>query len=269
MSTNSDAFRMLRQLTHARVGLGRAGDGLPTKALLEFQMAHALARDAVHGSTNFDAIASALEPRDTIKVNSAVDGRLTYLRRPDLGRRLAEGEAAKLPAGPFDLVFVIADGLAAEAAERYAPAVVLAAEAHLKGLAIGPVILASQARVALGDGIGAAMRARLVAVLIGERPGLSTTDSLGIYLTYKPLAGTPNSLRNCISNIHRHGLTPERAAHKLAWLAREALRLGVTGIELKEAAPDGALEGEAPACALVENGGSFSEPASQLPPPKE
>ena len=270
MSTNSDAFRILRQLTHARVGLGRAGDGLPTRVMLEFQMAHALARDAVHGSTDFDQIASALKPRDIIKVKSAVDGRLTYLRRPDLGRRLAEGEAAKLPTGPFDLVFVIADGLAAKAAEHYAPAVVSAAMANLKGLTIGPVIFAAQARVALGDDIGNAMRARLVAVLIGERPGLSTTDSLGIYLTYKPRAGTGNSARNCISNIHCHGLTPEQAAHRLAWLAREALRLGVTGIELKEAAPDGALEGRASACALVEEtGGTFSDRIYQLPPPKE
>ncbi|MGC2777269.1 MAG: ethanolamine ammonia-lyase subunit EutC [Bradyrhizobium sp.] len=240
-----DAFDMLRRMTRARVALGRSGDGLPTQAKLEFQMAHALARDAVWGRVNFDSIAAALEPREVIRVASAAADRATYLRRPDLGRRLAEGEAARLPPGPFDLVFVIADGLSADAAESHAANIVIATEARLAGLTIAPVVLASQARVALGDDVGAAMGARLVAVLIGERPGLSAADSLGAYLSFNPAPGMRDSARNCISNIHGHGLTPERAADKLAWLVREALRIGVTGIALKEAAPGTALDAAA------------------------
>ncbi|WP_257166053.1 ethanolamine ammonia-lyase subunit EutC [Bradyrhizobium sp. SRS-191] len=237
-----DPFELLRRMTRARVALGRAGDGLPTAAKLEFQMAHALARDAVWGKVNFDGIAEALAPRDVIEVTSAAPDRASYLRRPDLGRRLAAGEASKLPSGPFDVVFVIADGLSADAVESHAAGLVIATVARLAGLSIGPIVLASQARVALGDDVGATMRARLVAVLIGERPGLSAADSLGVYLTLHPAPGLRDSARNCISNIHGHGLSADRAADKLAWLVREALRLGVTGIGLKEAAPDAALE---------------------------
>ncbi|MGY4303019.1 ethanolamine ammonia-lyase small subunit [Bradyrhizobium sp. USDA 4369] len=237
-----DAFAMLRRMTRARVALGRCGDGLPTQARLEFQMAHALARDAVWGKVNFDGIAGALAPREVIKVASAAPDRASYLRRPDLGRRLATGAASQLPSGPFDLVFVIADGLSADALERHAANVVIATEARLAGLTIGPIVLASQARVALGDDVGAAMRARLVAVLIGERPGLSAADSLGVYLSLNPAPGLRDSARNCISNIHGHGLSAQRAADRLAWLVREALRIGVTGIGLKEAAPDSAIE---------------------------
>lgn len=241
MSGSADAFEMLRRLTHARVGLGRAGDALPTRVLFDFQMAHARARDAVHGRADFTAIAADLAPRHVIRVASAAADRSTYLRRPDLGRRLAEGEASKLPKGPFDLVFIVADGLSSVAVEAHAAATVIAAAARLEGLSIGPIVLASQARVALGDQVGAAMGARLVAVLIGERPGLSAADSLGIYLTFAPAPDTRDSARNCISNIHGHGLSPERAADKLAWLVREALRLGLTGVALKEAAPGEAL----------------------------
>ncbi|BAM91579.1 ethanolamine ammonia-lyase light chain [Bradyrhizobium oligotrophicum S58] len=236
-----DALEMLRRMTRARVALGRSGDGLPTAAKLEFQMAHALARDAVWGKVDFDGIAAALTPREVIKVASAAPDRASYLRRPDLGRRLAAGEASRLPPGPFDLVFVIADGLSADAVEGHAADVVIATEARLSGLTIGPVVLASQARVALGDDVGAAMGAGLVAVMIGERPGLSAADSLGVYLSLDPAPGLRDSARNCISNIHGHGLSAERAADKLAWLVREALRTGVTGIGLKEAAPDAAL----------------------------
>lgn len=237
-----DAFEMLRRMTRARVALGRSGDGLPTQAKLDFQMAHALARDAVWGKVNFNGIADALTPREVTRVASAAPDRASYLRRPDLGRRLAAGQASRLPSGPFDLVFVIADGLSADAVESHAADVVIATEARLPGLTVGPVVLASQARVALGDDVGAAMRARLAVVLIGERPGLSAADSLGIYLSLNPAPGLRDSARNCISNIHDHGLSAERAAAKLAWLVREALRIGVTGIALKEAAPDGAIE---------------------------
>ncbi len=239
--SGDDGWEALRRATRARVGIGRAGDGLPTRELLAFQMAHAAARDAVHGRVAFEAIAAALADRPVIRVASAAPDRATYLRRPDLGRRLGEGEAEHLPAGPYDVVFVIADGLSSAAVEAHAVPCLEATIARLDGLTIGPIVLASEARVALGDAIGAAMGARVVAVLIGERPGLSAADSLGAYLTHAPRPGRRDSERNCLSNIHAHGLTPEDAAAKLAWLIREALRLGLTGIDLKEAAPDPAL----------------------------
>jgi ethanolamine ammonia-lyase small subunit len=237
MSHDAEIWERLRRLTRARIGLGRAGDGLPTAALLDFQMAHAEARDAVHGAVDFAALAANLAPRATVSVRSAAADRATYLRRPDLGRRLAEGEVETLPPGPFDVVFVIADGLSAAAVGSHAIATLEATARRLDGLTIGPVVLARQARVALGDVVGAAMNARVVAVLIGERPGLTAADSLGAYLTFAPAPGTKDSQRNCLSNIHGHGLSPEEAGHKLAWLIREALRKKLTGVELKEAAP--------------------------------
>ena len=153
MSETLDTWERLRRLTRARIGLGRAGDGLPTKALLDFQMAHAAARDAVHGAADFDAIAADLAPREVIRLTSATPDRPTYLRRPDLGRRLAEGEVEKLPAGPFDVVFVVADGLSAAAVDANAAATLEATARRLADLSIGPVVLARQARVQCrGDG---------------------------------------------------------------------------------------------------------------------
>ncbi len=242
MSRDAEIWARLRGLTRARIGLGRAGDGLPTAALLDFQMAHAAARDAVHGAVDFEAIAAALAPRPVVRVASAAPDRATYLRRPDLGRRLAAGEAEKLPAGPFDVVFVVADGLSAAAVDAHAVATLAATARRLGGLSVGPVVLARQSRVALGDAIGAATNAGVVAMLIGERPGLTAADSLGAYLTFAPVPGRRDSERNCLSNIHAHGMSPEEAGHKLAWLIREALRLKLTGIDLKEAAPPFAVE---------------------------
>lgn len=237
-----DPFAELRRRTRARVGLGRAGDGLPTSALLEFQMAHAKARDAVHGRVDFDAVAAALAPLPCLRVHSAAADRLTYLRRPDLGRRLAEGQGDGLPEEGCELAIVVADGLSSVAVETYAAEVVHGLAALLKDVAIGPVILAAQGRVAIGDEIGARMQAKLVLVLIGERPGLSSADSLGAYLTFAPAPGTRDSARNCVSNIHAHGLLPAAAADKIGWLIREALRRRLTGVGLKEAAPSDLLE---------------------------
>lgn len=236
-----DPFAELRRRTRARVGLGRAGDGLPTAALLEFQMAHAKARDAVHGRVDFDAVEAALAPLPCLRVHSAAGDRLTYLRRPDLGRRLGEGEGNPLPEEGCDLAIVVADGLSSVAVETYAAELVHGLVAALKDVAIGPVILATQGRVAIGDEIGARMQAKLVLVLIGERPGLSSADSLGAYLTFAPVPGTRDSARNCVSNIHVHGLLPAAAADKIGWLIREALRRRLTGIGLKEAAPSDLL----------------------------
>lgn len=228
----SDPFARYRAATPARIGLGRAGDSLPTAALLDLQTAHARARDAVHGHVDFSALAEALAPLSTITVRSAARDRAEYLARPDHGRCLAEDAA--VPAAPCDLCFVIADGLSAAAVAAHAAALVHAARARLGDLEIGPVVLVEQGRVAIGDMIGAALGARMVAVLIGERPGLSVADSLGVYLTIDPRSGRRDSERNCLSNIHTAGLGIEAAADKLAGLVRGALALGLTGVGLKE-----------------------------------
>lgn len=232
-----DPWARFRQATRARIGLGRSGDALPTRALLDFQLAHARARDAVHSAADFDRLAADLAPLDTLRVHSAAPDRATYLRRPDLGRRLDAASAAALPAGDWDILFVVADGLSAAAVQANAAPLVHACVARLPALRIGPVVLAGQARVALGDEVAAAMGARLVALLVGERPGLSAADSLGAYLTWDPRPGRADSERNCISNIHAGGLPIPVAADTLCWLATEAARLKLTGVDLKEDAP--------------------------------
>jgi ethanolamine ammonia-lyase small subunit len=231
-----DPFARLRAATPARIGLGQAGDGLPTTAVLEFQLAHARARDAVHAKADFRGITETLAPVETIEVRSEAPDRVTYLQRPDLGRRLDPASAAKLPAGPFDVALVIADGLSARAVDAQAAAVVQATLARLPSrLTVAPVVLASEARVALGDDIGEALGCRVVAVLIGERPGLSVADSLGAYLTFAPKRGRRDSERNCISNVHGNGgLSPTAAAEKLVWLIAEAMRLQLSGVALKD-----------------------------------
>ncbi len=234
---NEDLFAKFRSVTRARVGLGRAGDGLPTKPLLEFQMAHAKARDAVNAAADFASIATALSPLPVVEVHSAADNRAIYLRRPDLGRQLRESDRVKFTPAPCDVAFVVADGLSAAAVNAHAAEMVKATAALLAGVSIGPIVLANQGRVAIGDDIGDALGARLVIVLIGERPGLTAADSLGAYLTFAPKPGTQDSARNCISNIHGGGLSIAEASHKAAWLAREALRIGETGIGLKDDAP--------------------------------
>jgi ethanolamine ammonia-lyase small subunit len=235
-----DPWHGLRRFTAARIALGRAGDSLPTQALLDFGAAHAAARDAVHRSLDVarikDQLGANAEP--IVQVHSAAVDRPTYLRRPDLGRRLdGQSEAALAalrPATPCDLLFVIADGLSAFAPERHAAALLEVVIPRLQGFSIAPIVIAEQARVALGDEIGAAWGAHFVAVLIGERPGLSSPDSLGIYLTYQPRRGRSDAERNCISNIRPEGLSYRSAAHKLEFLLQGARRLGATGVLLKD-----------------------------------
>ncbi|NIY78449.1 ethanolamine ammonia-lyase subunit EutC [Celeribacter sp. HF31] len=237
-----DPWAKLRDVTPARIGLGRNGAGLPTGANLEFQFAHARARDAVHSALDVAALEAELAPFEVIRVTSAAMDRASYLRRPDLGRKLGAGEAEKLNARPpCDVAFVIADGLSSAAVQAHAAAVVHAASEKLDGLTLGPVTIATQARVAIGDEIGAALGARLVVLLVGERPGLTVADSLGAYLTYAPTPGTKDSQRNCLSNIHgKGGMSYGQAAAKIAWLTRAALERGVTGTGLKE--ESGSLE---------------------------
>jgi len=215
----------LRRHTMARVALGRVGNAQPTAAHLAFQAAHAQARDAVWSEAALVG---------DVTVRSQARDRREYLLRPDLGRKLAEGTV--LPAAPGALVFVVADGLCATGVAAQAPAVMAAAR-PLIGLPIGPVVVARQARVALGDAIGEAMGAAAVAVLIGERPGLSAQDSLGLYLTWAPRIGRSDAERNCISNIRPGGLSALEAAQKLAWLLAAAQGLGATGVALKDDMP--------------------------------
>jgi ethanolamine ammonia-lyase small subunit len=215
----------LRRHTMARVALGRAGNAQPTAAHLAFQAAHAQARDAVWSEAALIG---------DVTVRSQARDRREYLLRPDLGRKLAEGTV--LPVALGALVFVVADGLCATGVAAQAPAVIAAAR-PLLGLPIGPVVVALQARVALGDAIGEAMGAAAVAVLIGERPGLSAQDSLGLYLTWAPRIGRNDAERNCISNIRPGGLSALEAAQKLAWLLAAAQGLGATGVALKDDMP--------------------------------
>ncbi|MFI7499069.1 ethanolamine ammonia-lyase subunit EutC [Streptomyces sp. NPDC049687] len=241
---NADLWPALRRRTQARIGLGRAGSALPTRHRLELQAAHAAARDAVHSPFRPDTVAAALPGMPTVRVRSAAPDRLTYLQRPDLGRRLHPTDRAHLPVGEWDIVFVIADGLSSRAVHEHAAALVRETAERLgAGWRIAPVVLAEQARVALGDDVAAAMGAESVVVLVGERPGMSAADSLGAYLTYRPRPGvTTDADRNCLSNIRPPlGLSYEVAAGKLAALTGRARELGVTGVGLKD---DEALPGQ-------------------------
>ena len=242
----SDPWRSLRQTTPARIGLGRVGDAPPVAAMLDFQLAHARARDAVHAALDVDALSSRLGDPKPIIVRSRATDRGTYLRRPDLGRRLDDASLPLLPPGGWDAVFVLTDGLSARAVQAQGPALLDAVLPMLQSWRIAPPVIATQGRVALGDEIGDALGAELCVVLIGERPGLSVADSLGVYMTHTPRVGRRDSERNCISNIHgAGGLSHAAAATKLAWLMTEARRRKLTGVGLKDDAPG--LAGAGPA----------------------
>jgi len=230
-----DPWAVLRNATRARVALGRAGDALPTSRELEFRAAHAAARDAVHAPLDAGLVRRQLAAADldVLEVASAAPDRATYLQRPDLGRRLAEGTA--LPRGRYDLALVLADGLSPRAVHEHAAATVTAVLDRLPGWEVAPLVVAAQARVALGDPVGEALGAAAVVVLVGERPGLSSADSLGLYLTWAPRPGRVDSERNCISNVRPpHGLTYDQAADTLAGLLRAARELGASGVALKD-----------------------------------
>jgi ethanolamine ammonia-lyase small subunit len=230
-----DPFARLRALTPARIALGRCGAGLPTGALLAFQLAHARARDAVNERFDATALAAGLGDLGSVQVASRAPDRQAYLQRPDLGRRLEPADAGRLPHGRWDAAFVIADGLSAPAVQAHALPTLRAVLAQLpREWRIAPVVLASGARVALGDEIGERLGAELVAVLIGERPGLSAPDSLGVYLTWEPRVGRRDHERNCISNVRPEGLPYEEAAARLAWLMRAARQQRLTGVMLKD-----------------------------------
>lgn len=239
MRTGAWAAR-LRALTPARVALEQTGVSQSTRDQLDFQKAHAMARDAVHARLDAAGLAAELEAitgSAVVRVRSQAADRATYLQRPDLGRALDAMSEAELtsrcaPEG-CDLSIVVADGLSALAVERNAAAVVRELMQRLEGWRLAPVCVAEQGRVAIGDAIGAALGAKLVVVLIGERPGLSSPDSLGAYVTWEPRAGRTDAERNCISNIRAEGLSWAAAAAQLGFYLSEARQRRLTGVALK------------------------------------
>ena len=241
MSSPPDPWAALRAATPARIGLGRRGDAPPLAATLDFQLAHARARDAVHTPLDVEAIERAVGPARVVR--SAAGSRDTYLRRPDFGRMLDAASRAVLasearPESGWDAVFVIADGLSSIGVQQSAPQLLQICRERLRNWSIAPTVIATQARVALGDEIGELLGARMCAVLIGERPGLSVANSLGVYLTWQPRVGRRDAERNCVSNIHPDGLSCAAAAEMVTWLMTEARRRKLSGVELK---PDAAL----------------------------
>lgn len=241
-----------RSLTQARIGLGRTGASLPTRAVLDFALDHARARDAVHATLDVEALADQVRAIgfQVLNVTSAAADRYTYLARPDLGACLSQASRGRLtePSGePPDLAIVLADGLSSRALDHATGLLeVLKPAMSDKGWGVSPVVIATQARVALGDEIGACLGASMVLVLIGERPGMSSPDSLGAYLTWAPVVGRTNAERNCVSNIRPGGLGSEAAAGVLLWLIREAMRMRLTGVGLKDLSGLGTISSSAP-----------------------
>ena len=248
-----DPWQALRRFTAARIGLGHAGTSQPTRAQLEFQLGHARARDAVHQALDTPGLAAALAlawpgSSPPLLLHSAAADRNVYLRRPDLGRRLDAPSRQLLAArqgdetldAPCDLAVVVADGLSALAIMRNAAPLLRALHGRLRrepstqAWRLAPVAIVQQGRVAVGDEVGELLGAKIVLVLIGERPGLSSPDSMGLYLTWAPRVGLTDERRNCISNVRPAGLAVEDAAARLHYLLAEAHRRQLSGIQLKD-----------------------------------
>ena len=238
----TDPWIALRRFTQARIALGRAGHAVPTQALLDFQLAHAQARDAVQLPWNIDAFAGQLRDigEETLILQTPVSSRSEYLRRPDFGRVLTEESRIRLrnlKASGVDVALIVSNGLSSTAVERRGIALL---QTILEGLRvrqfrIAPICLVANGRVALLDDIGSVLDAQVAVIVIGERPGLSAADSLGIYLSYAPKNGNTDAERNCISNIHPpEGLSYESATRKLLYLIEESIRRGFSGVALKD-----------------------------------
>lgn len=241
----ANPWSQLRQHTPARIALGRSGISLPTGPHLEFQLAHARARNAVHLELDANKLMEGLAARgyDAIVVHSAAENRPVYLQRPDKGRRLdaasrATLEARATGAEPADVVFVVGDGLSALAIEENVLPFLDTIKPSLAadGWKTGPIVVVQQARVAVGDEVGEVLKAKMVVVLIGERPGLSSPDSMGIYMTLDPKSGMTDESRNCISNVRPEGMSYAVAVHKLLYLMTEAKKRGMSGVLLKDEA---------------------------------
>ncbi|MEN2397323.1 ethanolamine ammonia-lyase subunit EutC [Pseudomonas halotolerans] len=244
----------LRNLTPARIALGRTGTSLPTQAQLDFQYAHAQARDAVHLAFDHEGIRAQLTERgrESLLLHSAASDRNSYLQRPDLGRRLDEASVHILQdhvaanPGGVDLAIVVADGLSALAVHRHTLPFLarLEEQTAAEGWSTSPVILVEQGRVAVADEVAQRLGAKMSVILIGERPGLSSPDSLGLYFTYNPKVGLTDAYRNCISNVRLEGLSYGMAAHRLIYLMREACRRQLSGVNLKDEAQVQTLDSE-------------------------
>jgi ethanolamine ammonia-lyase small subunit len=233
-----------RAFTPARVGLGRTGVSLVTRDRLEFDRCHALARDAVHARLESSALARTLSDSlggTVLRLHSAAPDRTTYLQRPDLGRALSDSSRKLLsaraeahPGNTPDLALIVADGLSALAIERHAAPLLAEILPQLDGWSIAPISIVEQGRVAIGDEIGFALHAQIAVILIGERPGLSSPDSLGAYITWEPRSGRTDAERNCISNIRPEGLNYTQAAVQLRVILEQARRRRLTGVALGE-----------------------------------
>jgi ethanolamine ammonia-lyase small subunit len=243
LPVTTDPWQSLRSTTAARIALGRAGGSLPTREWLDFKSAHAAARDAVHNSFNAESVAAQIVNLglDVIAVETAATDRSTYLQRPDFGRRLSEASRQKLeqvsPANSAtDLVIVVSDGLSALAVERHAPPLLAALIQKLKTdyWELAPIVVARFGRVALQDEVGELLGAQIALMLIGERPGLGSPDSLGAYLVFAPRIGNTDANRNCVSNVRPEGLTYESAAETLHYLLSESRRKRLSGVQLKD-----------------------------------
>jgi ethanolamine ammonia-lyase small subunit len=226
----------LRSFTPARVALGRSGHSLPTYELLRFQLDHARARDAVYCELDTGSI-----HLPHVVLRSAARDRATYMRRPDLGRSLHPDSRAQLVPGDYDAAMVVADGLSAPAIHHHAAPLLDALLPRLTDWRLAPLSVVLQGRVAIGDEVGEALGARMVVVLIGERPGLTSPDSLGIYLTWDPRPGRSDAERNCISNVRTEGIGYDLAAHKLHFLMSASRTRRLSGVSLKEDASMGLL----------------------------
>ncbi len=228
-----NTYSKLTTLTTARIGLGRSGISLPTHHLLDFQLAHAMAKDAVYLELDLDKL-----NLNTILLHSKAKDRSIYLQRPDLGRRLDDLsiERIKEPKKDksYDLAIVIVDGLSSLAVHKNANNFIKILIKELPGWSLAPVYSVKQGRVAIGDEVGELLNAKVVIVLIGERPGLSSPDSLGMYLTWAPHIGLTDESRNCVSNIRLKGLSYEEAVKKTVYLLNESKRLNYSGVNLKE-----------------------------------
>ena len=238
-----DPWHPLRRLSAARIALGRTGGSLPTRELLDFRLAHARARDAVHFPFDAPALAEQLRALadEVICVESAAATTAEFLRRPDLGRTLGDASRARLSGrvARSDLAIIVSDGLSSRAAVEQGPPLLaeLIPLVRARGWTLAPLVVATRGRVALQDEIGALLGARISLMLLGERPGLGAANSLGAYFTHSPRPGLTDASRNCVSNIRGEGLPPAEAAHKLFGLLVASSRLGLSGVQLKDETP--------------------------------
>lgn len=237
-----DAWQSLKAFTSARIALGRTGESVPLKESLNFKLAHAHARDAVYSALKINVLTDALQKFNLpiVHLHSAVSSRQEYLQRPDNGRKLNGASVEKLAQFPTpekpDVSIIIADGLSAQAIHDHVVSLLdlLVPALHSSKLTLAPVCIAEQARVAISDEIGSLLQARLAIIFIGERPGLSSPNSLGAYLTYQPRVGLTDESRNCVSNIRPEGLSYTAASVKIFYLITEALKRKLSGVDLKE-----------------------------------